>query len=252
MSKQLIVSVHDVTPYHRERLERLESLLATWGLGNRYSMLVVPNFWRHWPLEAHPDFCAWLRGRAEAGVEMVLHGFYHRDETSHKSALARWTATTMTAREGEFLGLQRAEALRRIAAGKGLVENIVGRPVTTFVAPAWLYSSDTHAALRELGFQAAEDQFSVWSPAAQRVLSRAPVVSYASRTPARMRSSLVWSRLAKVLLTPCRTVRLALHPHDLDRSALVTEIECILKTFRRRDPISYTDLVARESASMRV
>lgn len=242
-SKQFIVSIHDVTPRHSERLKRIEAFLAECGLGARYSMLVVPDFWRSAALRDYPEFCAWLRARAASGVEMLLHGFTHRDESPHPGAMARWKAANLTAGEGEFLGLDQDEARRRLVAGRQIVESIIERPVAGFVAPAWLYGPGARTALRELGFAVAEDQLRVWSPLDGRILSRTPVVSYASRSSARVRSSLAWSRAATILLKPCRTVRLALHPHDFDVPALVNEARRAIRTFAAdRRPASYGDL----------
>lgn len=244
-SKQLIVSVHDVSPRHVERLQRIEAFLTECGLGARYSMLVVPDFWQTAPLAEHPEFCAWLKSRAADGVEMLLHGFTHRDETAHAGILARWKAGNMTAGEGEFLGLDRDEARRRIIAGRQIVEAAIARSVTGFVAPAWLYGPGAHSALRDLDFAVAEDQLHVWSPRRGRTLSRTPVVSYASRTPARIRNSLAWSRLATKILKPCRTVRLALHPHDFDVPALVDEAKrAILSFMADRRLASYGELAS--------
>lgn len=243
-SKQLIVSIHDVTPRHGERLKQIEAFLSGCGLESRYSMLVVPDFWRSAALADYPEFCAWLRTRAQAGVEMLLHGFDHRDETSHPGAMARWKAAHLTAREGEFLGLDHEEARRRLIAGRQVVESVIGGPVAGFVAPAWLYGPGAHSALRELDFAVAEDQLRVWSPRDGRILSRTPVVSYASRSAARVRSSLAWSRMATILLTPCRTVRLAIHPHDFDVPALIAETRRAILAFTAdRSPASYGDLI---------
>jgi predicted deacetylase len=241
--RKLIISIHDVTPKHRDRLERIEAFLSECGVQSRYSMLVVPDFWRAWPLREHPDFCAWLRARSESGVEILLHGYFHRDEAEHRGAIARFQASSMTAGEGEFLGLEHVEARRRLAAGKALLEDVVGRPVTGFVAPAWLYGAGTHSALRDLGFVVAENQFSVWSPLTMSVLSRAPVVSYASRSPARLRSSIAWSRAATTLLKPFASVRLALHPHDFDSPELVAEAQRAIRALAyNRDLATYDSL----------
>ena len=241
----IIVCVHDVSPKHAGRLARIHALLERVGVGARYAMLVVPDFWREWPLGDHPDFVDWLRARADDGVEMLLHGFTHRDETQHAGGVARWKATTLTASEGEFLGLSHDEARNRIEAGREVLYQAMGQHVTGFVAPAWLYSEGTHRALRELGFTCAEDHLRVWRPTDGAVVHRSPVVSYASRDRARVLGSHVWSRAASLLLRPLPTVRLAIHPHDLDVPSLEREIERCLRVFLRdRRPLTYGSLVA--------
>ncbi|MBI5506219.1 MAG: polysaccharide deacetylase family protein [Deltaproteobacteria bacterium] len=244
--KRIVVSLHDVTPRHFERLLRIDRFLENVGLGGCYSMLVVPNFWYRWPLREHRDFQAWLRARSDAGVEMVLHGYHHVDETSHPAAATRWKARVLTAGEGEFLGLGEPEAIRRLVLGRELLESIVGRPVLGFVAPAWLYGHAALRALGQLGFRFAEDHWRVWCPRTGATLARSPVVSYASRSSARIAGSLAWSRVARAALAPARVVRLAVHPHDFDESRLVGEIDRALRRFLAvRRPSLYRELAGQ-------
>lgn len=243
--KRLLLTIHDVTPRHAERLERIEAVLERLGLEGRYGMLVVPNFWGEWPLEEHREFAAWLRGRAEAGVEMILHGLLHRDEARHRGLWRRFQAAVMTNREGEFLGLDAAEARARLEQGRALLAELLGAEVRGFVAPAWLYGPGALEALEALGFRFAEDHGRVWSPATGETLVRGPVVSYASRDRRRVAGSLLWSRLATVALRPLDTVRMAIHPHDLDVPVLAREIERALAALlREREPVHYEALAA--------
>ena len=50
--KKLLFSIHDVTPRHFERLRRIDRILTESGIGASYAMLVVPDFWKEWPLDA--------------------------------------------------------------------------------------------------------------------------------------------------------------------------------------------------------
>jgi hypothetical protein len=203
-------------------------------------MLVVPNFWHEWPIAADPVFVEWLRERASAGVEMMLHGYYHKDDRAASGPLR---ARVMTAGEGEFSSLPRDEAEERIVRGKQELEALLERPIDLFVAPAWLYSEGTHDALAALGFRVAEDQLRVWSPPGRRTLARGPVVSYASRTLGRKLSSIAWSKVATVALTPQPLVRFAVHPHDLDSAALTRELDRALASLTARRALTrYADL----------
>lgn len=244
-AKRIVVCVHDVSPKHWERLIRIDAFLSDLGLAGRYSMLVVPDFWGEWPLADHPDFCAWLRARRDEGVEMLLHGYYHRDTTEHRSRLAQLKAVTMTASEGEFLGLSHAEATSRLREGRAVLEYSLGGAIDGFVAPAWLYSAGTRQALAELGFRVAEDHLTVWRPTDGRVVHRSPVVSYASRDRRRIIGSLVWSRTASSVLGPLPVVRHAIHPHDFDVPVLIEEIRRSLAGFTAtRSPMRYSELAA--------
>lgn len=245
MTRRLLVSIHDVSPKHEGRIDRLRDMIAAAGIGERYAMLVVPDFWGEWPLEHHPAFRARLRGWADTGVEMFLHGWFHRDLSAHSSGADAFKARFLTASEGEFLGLDRKAATERLLRGRALLEDVLGRPVDRFVAPAWLYSDDAKAALADLGFRIAEDHFRVWDPLAKRQLARGPVISYATRTRARLASSLAFSRVATMALRPLRDVRVALHPHDVDAPSLLREIPRALAAFgRTHRPARYDELLA--------
>ncbi len=243
--KKLLFSIHDVTPRHFVRLQRIDRILTESGIGASYSMLVVPNFWKEWPLDADKSFIRWLRAKADDGVEMLLHGYYHLDETPPQGMGAKVKAAYMTNSEGEFLSLSRQAARERILQGQNMLQEVLGHPASGFVAPAWLYSDDTKHVLEEMGFERAEDHLRVWSPSTRQQIAFSPVVSYASRSPARIASSLLWSRVATTALSRFDVVRLALHPHDLDVEALEVEFKRVLhRWLKERQPVRYRELAA--------
>ncbi len=238
--KQLLLSIHDVTPPHAERIARLEEALLAVTQGEaRYAMLVVPDFHGRAPIAGDRAFQAWLRARAAAGVEMLLHGWSHRDP-----APATWAGRHMTAGEGEFAALARPEAARRMREGRRLLEDMLGTPVTGFVAPAWLYSPGARAALAEEGFALAEDHLRVWRPDNGAILARGPVVTWASRSRARMASSLAFGAVAPLLLRRLRVARVACHPQDADHPRLVAQLGWVGRAFvqQGRRPGRYADL----------
>ena len=134
----LLASIHDVSPRFESEVDRLLDLLAP-HVGKRLAMLVVPNHWGDAPIVPGSPFATRLRDWAEQGIEMFLHGYFHRDRQRRHRRADRLRARLLTAGEGEFLGLSRAEASDRIAAAGMLIEDIIGRPIAGFVAPAWLY-----------------------------------------------------------------------------------------------------------------
>ena len=152
--KKLLASIHDVSPKFEGAVDALADRLAG-HVGQRLAMLVVPDHWGDAPITAGTPFAARLRAWADAGVEMFVHGWFHRDTAVHSGADA-WRAKHMTAGEGEFLGLDADEALSRMRRGKALVEDIIGRPAAGFIAPAWLYSDAARHMLGEAGFALAE------------------------------------------------------------------------------------------------
>ena len=112
-----------------------------------------------------------------------------------------------------------------------------------FIAPAWLYGDGAMEAMKVAGIPLAEDHFRVWSPTEGRRLATGPVVTWASRTRARLSSSIIAAPIVRSL--PMKVLRVGVHPPDIRHAALVRSIR---KTFRsastNRRPASYAELVA--------
>jgi predicted deacetylase len=197
------------------------------------SMLVVPDHWGEAPLTPGSPFATRLRTWSDGGVAMFAHGWFHKDMARHNGALAQFKARHMTAGEGEFLGLDAQTALARMQGGRSLIEQIIGRPVAGFVAPAWLYGPGALAALRQSGFALAEDHMKIWHPATGRRLARGPVITWASRSRARIASSLVAAAVLPPLLRFAPVVRVAVHPGDATVPRLITSIDDTLRRLRR-------------------
>jgi predicted deacetylase len=238
----LLASIHDVSPRFESEIDALVDLLRP-HVGERLAMLVVPNHWGSAPIVPGSPFARRLRGWADAGVEMFLHGFYHRDTSGHEQASDKLRARLMTAGEGEFLGLSRTEAAERIDAGRKMIEYVTGRPIAGFVAPAWLYGSGALEALAEAAVPIAEDHMHVWSPASGERLTRGPVITWASRTRVRLASSL--AAAAALRRAPLDILRIGVHPPDVRHPALMRSIGKTLRVARRsRRPARYSDLLS--------
>jgi predicted deacetylase len=239
----LLASIHDVSPRFENEVHALLDLLRPY-VGSRLAMLVVPNHWGDAPIVAGSPFASKLRDWADAGFEMFLHGFYHRDDSTHARASDRVRARLMTASEGEFLGLSHQEASRRLVEGRKLIEDITGRPVAGFVAPAWLYGAPALEALAGTDLPIAEDHLRVWSPASGRMLATGPVITWASRTRLRLASSL--GAAAVLRHVPLKVLRLGVHPPDIHHPALVGSIRSTMeRAVQIRRAGRYSDLLRR-------
>lgn len=239
---RLLASIHDVSPRHEAAVDRLLDEFALAGV-HRFAMLVVPDFWREAQIRADTPFARRLRLWADGGIEMFLHGYCHRDESEHRTWQAQMKASGMTAGEGEFLGLDADEARTRILAGRSLIEDVTGRPIAGFVAPAWLYGEGAHSAMAALGIAIAEDHWRVWQPVTGRVLAKSPVITWATRTRTRMISSLAVAGLARVVPLP-RIVRIGVHPGDVrvpaTRASIAATLARVVRTHR---PSHYHNLL---------
>ena len=241
MTRRLLASIHDVGPRFEREIDTLVALLERHVGHARFAMLVVPDHWDQAPLSAAPAFRAKLRGWADAGVEMFLHGWRHRDDAPAKG----FAQKHMTAGEGEFSALSQVEAAQRIADGRKIVEDAIGREVAGFIAPAWLYSPGAIAAVRDAGFALAEDHMKVWQPVSDLVVTRGPVITWASRSPGRIRSSLMVAAAARLAPHVLPTARIAVHPGDTNVPALLDSIDATLARFTKTHAIArYADLIA--------
>lgn len=231
----LLASIHDVSPRFEGEIDRLLDFLAP-HVGERLAMLVVPNHWGSAPIVPGAPFATRLRGWADAGLEIFLHGLIHRDDRP-QSLKAR----LMTAGEGEFLGLERDAAISRICGGRSLLEGVIGRPIDGFVAPAWLYGPGALEALAACDIPIAEDHFRVWSPASGNELARSPVITWASRTQMRLSSSLAAAVALRHM--PFKVLRVGVHPPDVRHPALVRSIHATFAAaLRTRAPAAYASL----------
>lgn len=243
MSKLLLASIHDVGPRFEREVDQLAGQLAQILGGPKFAMLVVPDHWGEAPLAENRAFQRRLRDWADQGVEMFVHGWFHKDLAEHTGAAA-FKAKHMTAGEGEFLGLSRAEASRRMADGRKLVEDAIGRSAAGFIAPAWLYGQGALEALKDNAFALAEDHMKVWQPETGRVLAKGPVITWASRSVPRQLSSRLVASLARNFLHPQKVMRIAVHPGDTRVPALIDSIGQTFSAFAARRPAGrYADLL---------
>lgn len=249
---KLLVSLHDVTPVHRQRLERAERLIADLGI-RKCAYLLVPRF-HHTESAAESE---WFRGfclkQREFEVEWLLHGFFHREgpsdrgrqkPTSKRDALKQWWKREfMTGGEGEFLSLSTGELKNRLEQGSRVFSDCLNRSPQGFVAPAWLYNERLVPALKELGFHFTENHRSVIDLAPERSI-RAPVITWATRTVARKYSSILGCPLLLKAWRKESVLRVAMHPHDFDHPETTRNVSNVLKrALAAREAISYRELI---------
>lgn len=247
--RKLILAIHDVGPRFETEVDRLRDHLGRHLPVEKIALLVVPNHWGEAPIVPGSAFAGRLRGWADAGAEIFVHGWFHRDTQMHRTRLARAKARYLTAGEGEFLGLNRTAARAVMHRGKTLVEDITGRAAAGFVAPAWLYGAGAMEALADCDFALAEDHWKVWQPASGTILSRSPVLTWASRSPRRIASSLFAAKALPPLLAAAPVVRVGVHPGDTGVPALMDSIDrAVAGLARSRAAARYADLLPAENA----
>jgi predicted deacetylase len=222
------VSIHDVTPaWAREVDEALELCAA---VGARPALLVVPDFHGRWPLLADEPFCQRLRGLQARGHEVYLHGLRHRGrdryDGSGPSRLSWFLAQrVLSGGEAEMSDVSPEEGRARLDQGERTLRE-AGLRIDGFVPPAWSMPRWLPALLAARGYRFTEDHVRVYDPAAGRARFSV-VLNWASRSPARLLSTVAWCRTAR----HARAVvpaRIAIHPGDMNFLLLRREVARLL------------------------
>jgi uncharacterized protein len=245
-SRSLVVSIHDVAPSTRSRVERILSELAEEGV-TRCSLLVVPNYHHTGRSLGAPDFVEWMKGLRRQGHEIVLHGYYHqRRRRAGESLVDRLITRNYTADEGEFFDLAYEEALPLLKAAADEFAAHDLHP-SGFIAPAWLLAAAAERALRDLGFRYTTTLRTVRDLVSGMEISSQSMV-YSVRSKWRSSLSLVWNRTLFHCLTKNRLLRLGLHPPDLQHPRIWRQIRAIVRqALADRRALTYEEWINLQS-----
>jgi predicted deacetylase len=219
------VSIHDVSPAWRDEVEAALELCRSFGA--RPALLVVPNFHGRAPMLEDAPFCERLRGLQALGHEMYLHGFFHESRSAPEDRypggrLAWFFAQRVVSHgEAEMSALSPPEGRERLDEGERVM-HAAGLRIDGFVPPAWSMPAWLPPMLAARGCRFTEDHLRVYDPA--RSLARPSVVlNWASRTPARLASTVAWCRAARYARSVV-PARIAIHPADMHYLLLRREI----------------------------
>ena len=243
--KTLLASIHDVSPHFDQQVSHLYDKITILTGSPNLALLVVPDYWGLAPLSEAKEFRTKLRSWSDAGAEIFLHGWHHKANALPLNSIDRFRGRHLTDGEGEFLALKYTESIKLMRGGRKLLEDIIGRPVSGFIAPAWLYGKGSREAMRDLGFAISEDHMRIWSPRNGETLSTGPVVTWASRSKMRSASSIAFAKIAPFILSRNRIARLAVHPGDLRKQSILNSVEECLSRFLISGRVAgrYADLV---------
>ncbi len=205
----VVIAIHDVTPSSLPRIGRLRERVEDMAAGP-VSLLVVPRHRGRETWRAGPGG-EWLRSRARAGDELVMHGYTHLDRAGRDGS--------------ELRG--RAPAAITDLIGDGLDELAAcGLGVDGFIAPSYLHGRSADAALRDAGLGWWATRGSLRSRHARRHL---PSIGLGASTRTRRAMSPAVAGLAARAVAAVPVVRLDLHPADLGHPRLDVAVTDLLE-----------------------
>ena len=238
-ARSVVVSIHDVSPGHREATERIMAELREAGI-IRFVLLVVPNHHCQEYFLDHPEFCQWLRDLENEGHEIVVHGYHHRRDQRPGETFRQKLATQYyTAGEGEFYDITGADALRVISQARQEFRKIGLKP-KGFVAPAWLLSDGADRALQRLGvcYTTRLGGLFDYTTGTQH---HSQSLVWSTRSAWRRAMSLLWNAYLFRKLSTTQLLRISVHPADVRHPAVWRQIKALAaKALKDRVPTTFT------------
>jgi len=238
LSRDLVVSIHDVSTVTRERVVEMIRDLAAEGV-EVTSLLVIPDHHHRGRIDEDPRFGEWLRESLRGGHEAVLHGYFHRrNSKSGEGLMTKAITRSYTAGEGEFYDLSREAAFALLRCGRESLEACGAKP-SGFIAPAWLLGKEAEAAVCDNGFEYTTRIGEVLDcTTGCRFPSRSMV--YSVRAGWRRGMSLIWNEFLVEALRENPLLRIGLHPPDWDYPEIRAHaLSSIKRALRDRQATTY-------------
>jgi uncharacterized protein len=243
------VALHGIEPATYERCAVIRDWLDDHGVG-RVTLLVIPARDLHPVGERAPEMVDWLSERRRAGDSIAQHGFQHV-RARHPVSARQLFALAPGHRSGEFVGLDRGETRRAVDAGWRVLK-LAGIEPDGFVAPAYAYTTALRHTLTQrfswwaglLRVHRAQDPLAA-DPADAALIDRsrvglAPAWSLTSGGPFGRMLSPPLLRIGSLL--PTSTLRLDIHPDDLQHPHHMMALEWVLGRVGSRRAVTYREL----------
>lgn len=247
MKKKVLISLHDVTPFHISRIKKAELLFEQWGI-KKINYLYIPAYHQLSLKKNHTidsSFLKWIHSEKTISVQWLLHGYYHQTQTNaykKKNWKLLKEKLLNPSKEGEFLNLSSTEVLKRVHKGKQNFKDLFGYFPTTFIAPAWMFNPHLLPILEKHQFHYTEDHSFIYRLIKFEKIS-VPVITWATRTWLKKITSQYGCPLLYRIFNSKSIIRLAVHPFDFDHPSTIRSIEKVISNvINKREQLFYTEL----------
>ena len=238
--KALVVSIHDVSPVTWKTTIAILDDLRLLGVSS-FSLLVIPDHHHRGHFLENLGFCEWLKERAAAGDEIVIHGTYHqRERKSGETIIQKLITRFYTQNEGEYYDLDEETAFNAVLKSQADFGKIGLNP-TGFIAPAWLLSAPAEQALRRADCTYTTRLGTVLDLKSGKLYPSQSMV-YSVRSSWRRGVSIVWNAILFRRLRENPLLRIGIHPPDFKYPAIWNQIrQSVSRALVDRKALTYEE-----------
>jgi predicted deacetylase len=227
----LLVSLHDVSPLTVDACAAAIAMLRELGIGaDALTVFAIPHHEGMTTIDAHAPTVAFLRGLADSGACLAMHGLTHRMPGRAWSPTGIVLAHVFARGQGELYKSDAADAQRRLDEGAALLRRAGLEDATrAFVPPAWQLSRAAREVVERAGFEFYEVFGGIVPGAGRRAAPpRARrLIGWGSLNPIEATATAIWATAQS--LRPLADLRLAIHPADMRRPGQVRAVRRVLE-----------------------
>lgn len=245
-SGRLLVSVHDVSEGTVEAAQAWARHLD--DIGVPVTFLAVAGPFRGPALTPEGEAAGWLRDRQLRGDEIAVHGWFHAEQPGSRG-WRRALARPLASGAAELAAVDEAQA-RRILERCVLRLAAAGLRPLGLTPPGYLLSPSGRTAARHVGLRYTTSHLAVHDALEGRI-ERIPAFCHRPGTRLERPGAALLTHAVAALARADRSVRIGLHPDDLERPGLrtitLTAIEAALTAGLR--PMTYRDSLDHREAA---
>jgi predicted deacetylase len=234
----LLVSLHDVSPLTVDACADAVAMLAEVGVrAADLTVFAIPHHDGVTTIDAHAPTVAFLRGLADGGACLAMHGLTHRMPGRAFSPAGIIRAHVFARGQGELYKSDAADTQWRLDEGAALLRRAgLDDATRAFVPPAWQLSAAAREVVERAGFEFYEVFGGIVDATGQRRARR--LIGWGSLNPVEAVATAIWASAQS--LRPLADTRLAIHPADMRRPAQARAVRRVLeRLLPRMRPLTY-------------